>query len=94
MSEVVKWPTPESAAQNRPSREVAMEAVRTLIAWAGDDPNREGLKDTPQRVIDAYREWFRGYDERPEDDDIVDQLHEQLALALREPLHEGSPDVC
>ena len=39
-----------------------MEAVRTLIAWAGDDPDREGLIDTPGRVIKAYSEWFRGYD--------------------------------
>jgi GTP cyclohydrolase I len=46
----------------RPSREAAMEAVRTLIAWAGDDPNREGLLDTPKRVVNAYGEWFRGYD--------------------------------
>ncbi|MDR3511877.1 MAG: GTP cyclohydrolase I FolE [Caulobacteraceae bacterium] len=45
----------------RPSREEAMEAVRTLIAWAGDDPRREGLLDTPQRVVDAYGEWFDGY---------------------------------
>lgn len=49
----------------RPSPEVAMEAVRTLIAWAGDDPDREGLRDTPGRVINAYREWFRGYDLDP-----------------------------
>jgi GTP cyclohydrolase I len=46
----------------RPSREQALEAVRTLLAWAGDDPNREGLKDTPKRVVDAYAEWFDGYD--------------------------------
>src|SRR5690606_26751213 len=39
----------------------AMEAVRTLIAWAGDDPAREGLVDTPRRVVDAYAEWFEGY---------------------------------
>ncbi len=45
----------------RPSREAAMEAVRTLIAWAGDDPRREGLIDTPKRVVDAYAEWFEGY---------------------------------
>jgi len=45
----------------RPSREAAMEAVRTLIAWAGDDPRREGLVDTPKRVVDAYAEWFQGY---------------------------------
>ena len=46
----------------RPSREQALEAVRTLLAWAGDDPDREGLKDTPKRVVDAYAEWFDGYD--------------------------------
>jgi len=46
----------------RPSREQALEAVRTLLAWAGDDPNREGLKDTPKRVVDAYAEWFDGYE--------------------------------
>ena len=49
----------------RPSEAEAMDAVRTLIAWAGDNPNREGLKDTPKRVIKAYREWFRGYDMDP-----------------------------
>lgn len=49
----------------RPSEEAAMEAVRTLIAWAGDDPAREGLIDTPKRVIKAYKEWFRGYDMDP-----------------------------
>ena len=45
----------------KPSREEAMEAVRTLIAWAGDDPRREGLIDTPKRVVEAYGEWFAGY---------------------------------
>ncbi len=49
----------------RPSEEEAMAAVRTLIAWAGDDPDREGLKDTPKRVIKAFREFFAGYDEDP-----------------------------
>ena len=49
----------------RPSREEAMQAVRTLLAWAGDDPEREGLKDTPKRVVDAYAEWFEGYDADP-----------------------------
>ena len=46
----------------RPSREQALEAVRTLIAWAGDDPDRPGVIDTPKRVVDAYGEWFEGYD--------------------------------
>jgi GTP cyclohydrolase I len=50
---------------NRPSEEEAKNAVRTLIAWAGDDPNREGLLDTPKRVVKAYREFFSGYDADP-----------------------------
>ena len=49
----------------RPSREEAEAAVRTLIAWAGDDPAREGLLDTPRRVTKAYREFFAGYEEDP-----------------------------
>lgn len=53
------------APLRRPSEAEAMEAVRTLLAWAGDDPNREGLKDTPKRVVKAYKEWFKGYDMDP-----------------------------
>ena len=49
----------------RPSRDQAEEAVRTLIRWAGDDPKREGLLGTPDRVVRAYREFFRGYDQEP-----------------------------
>ena len=49
----------------RPTREEAMDAVRTLIAWAGDDPRREGVIDTPKRVVDAYDEWFEGYQADP-----------------------------
>ncbi len=49
----------------RPSREEAMQAVRTLLAWAGDDPDREGLRDTPKRVVNAFREFYAGYDEDP-----------------------------
>jgi GTP cyclohydrolase I len=45
----------------RPSRADTEAAVRTLIAWAGDDPNREGLRDTPARVADAFEEYFSGY---------------------------------
>ncbi len=41
----------------RPTQQEAEEAVRTLIAWAGDDPAREGLIDTPKRVVNAYKEW-------------------------------------
>ena len=43
------------------SRRSAEEAVRTLLRWAGENPAREGLKDTPKRVVDAYRDWFSGY---------------------------------
>jgi GTP cyclohydrolase I len=43
------------------TREAAEAAVRTLLQWAGDDPQREGLRDTPKRVVDAYGDWFSGY---------------------------------
>jgi GTP cyclohydrolase I len=56
---------PKSSVAKRPSREKAMEAVRTLLAWTGDDPTREGLIETPQRVVDAYEEWFGGYGKDP-----------------------------
>jgi len=49
----------------RPTREAAQAAVRTLIEWAGDDPMREGLLGTPERVVRAYEEWFAGYNEDP-----------------------------
>ena len=49
----------------RPTRADALQAVRTLIAWAGDDPTRDGLIDTPKRVVDAFGEWFNGYDADP-----------------------------
>lgn len=49
----------------RPTREAAQDAVRTLIEWAGDDPMREGLLGTPERVVRAYEEWFAGYNEDP-----------------------------
>jgi GTP cyclohydrolase IA len=48
-----------------PSQAEAENAVRTLIRWVGDDPDREGLKGTPKRVAKAYKEWFAGYDEDP-----------------------------
>jgi len=50
---------------NRPTREQAEEAVKTLIAWAGDNPNREGLIDTPKRVVNAYEDFFAGYKDDP-----------------------------
>jgi GTP cyclohydrolase I len=55
------------AAFDRPSQQEAEEAVRTLIRWAGENPAREGLLDTPKRVAKAYRELFSGYEKAPED---------------------------
>ena len=52
-------------ARRRPRRAEAEAAVRTLIEWAGDDPDREGLKGTPGRVVRAYEEFFAGYAEDP-----------------------------
>jgi len=60
----------------RPSREDAEAAVRTLIRWAGDDPSREGLVDTPSRVAKAYEQLFKGYRERPEE--ILDRVFEEV----------------
>src|SRR6185369_8612073 len=54
-----KAPKPDAPA--RPTREEAEAAVRTLLRWAGDDPSREGLRDTPRRVARAYEEFFAGY---------------------------------
>jgi GTP cyclohydrolase I len=58
----------KSSAAARPvpvTREQAQEAVRTLIRWAGDNPDREGLRATPARVVRAYEEWFSGYKDDP-----------------------------
>ena len=64
MDDVVKI-KPRPAAVVKPSREEAEAAVRTLIAWAGDDPTREGLIETPRRVVKAYEELFGGYHDKP-----------------------------
>ena len=55
----------KSARPARPSRAEAETAIRTLIRWAGDDPDREGLRATPARVARAYEEWFAGYNDDP-----------------------------
>jgi len=55
------------AQPERSTREQAEAAVRTLISWAGDDPDREGLRATPERVVRAYEEWFSGYKDHPRD---------------------------
>jgi GTP cyclohydrolase I len=56
---------PAALSEDRPTREEAESAIRTLIRWAGDDPAREGLRDTPTRVAKSYLEFFKGYDEDP-----------------------------
>jgi GTP cyclohydrolase IA len=58
--------TPAESA-DRPSREEAEAAVRVLLRWAGDNPQREGLLDTPARVVRSYEEFFRGYEQNPHD---------------------------
>ncbi len=58
-------PVANLVRRRRPSRDAAEEAVRTLIEWAGDDPDREGLIDTPRRVVRAYEEFFEGYKTDP-----------------------------
>jgi len=57
--------TQEAATINRPTRVEAEEAVRVLLRWAGDDPSREGLRGTPDRVVRSYEEFFAGYNEDP-----------------------------
>lgn len=72
-------PPAEDAApeSRRPSRAEAEAAVRTLIAWAGDNPAREGLVDTPKRVVRAYEELFAGYDTDPAD--VLDRVFSEVA---------------
>lgn len=72
-------PAPKPANQNvtRPSADEAKEAVRTLIRWAGDDPSREGLLDTPKRVIEAYEEFYAGYKEDPAE--VLAKTFEEVA---------------
>jgi len=55
----------KSPKPRKPSRKKAEEAVHTLLLWAGEDPRREGLADTPQRVAKAYEDWFSGYKQDP-----------------------------
>ena len=60
----------------RPSRAEAEAAVRTLISWAGDDPSREGLRETPLRVVRSYQEFFSGYEQDPED--VLEKTFEEI----------------
>lgn len=66
-----------SAPNDKPSREQAEDAVRTLLRWAGEDPAREGLLDTPSRVVKAYTDWFSGYNDDPRD--YLQRTFEQVA---------------
>jgi len=68
MDDVVKIKPFRTEPVQKPTREEAEAAVRTLIAWAGDDPDREGLVDTPRRVAKAYREFYSGYSENPNEE--------------------------
>jgi len=80
VSDVVKsLPTRLTTAVDKsavPSREEAEAAVRTLIRWAGDDPTREGLHDTPKRVAKAFKEFYSGYDEDPSE--ILDKIFSEV----------------
>ncbi|GJD75023.1 GTP cyclohydrolase I FolE [Methylobacterium goesingense] len=67
---------PDAIATGRPSREEAEAAVRTLLRWAGDDPNREGLRDTPARVVKAYGQIFGGYDQ--DADALLERVFEEV----------------
>ena len=61
---------------SKPSEEQVLKAVKTLIEWAGDDPTREGLVETPQRVLKAYNEFFSGYEMDPEE--ILEKTFEEV----------------
>jgi GTP cyclohydrolase I len=80
-----------SRTVSRPSQEEAEAAVRTLIAWAGDDPEREGLIDTPRRVVSVYGELFRGYEQDPRE--VLDRTFHEVggyddAILVRDsPFH-------
>ena len=61
MAKKTKAKTRAKARITKPTQEDAQDAIRTLLLWAGDDPEREGLVDTPKRVARAYKDWFAGY---------------------------------
>jgi GTP cyclohydrolase I len=67
----------KTAKEGKPSRAEAEAAVRVLLRWAGDDPDREGLKATPNRVVRSYEEFFEGYDQDPEE--ILNRTFEEIA---------------
>ena len=69
-------PSADKFLVRKPTQEEAEAAVRTLLLWAGDDPSREGLAETPQRVAKAFKEFYKGYDEDPHD--ILDRVFEEV----------------
>jgi GTP cyclohydrolase I len=71
----------KSETTNRPSRAEVEQAVSTLIRWAGDDPDREGLIETPARVARAYEQWFAGYGEDPEE--FLQRTFEEEDMTVR-----------
>jgi GTP cyclohydrolase I len=96
MDDVVKslstrLPAAADKPADRPSREEAEAAVRTLIRWAGDDPQREGLRDTPKRVVKAFREFYSGYKADPAQ--VLDKIfaevegYDDLVLVRDIPFH-------
>jgi len=74
--ERARSPSADKFIITQPTQEQAEEAVRTLIRWAGDDPSREGLLDTPQRVAKAYREFYKGYGEDAHD--MLERVFEEV----------------
>jgi GTP cyclohydrolase IA len=95
MDEIVKRPGRAAVAPRplvvQPSREEAMDAVRTLLRWVGDDPDREGLRETPKRVVKAYEEIFGGYRQKPQE--VLDRVfrevggYDDLVLVRDIPFH-------
>jgi len=80
MDEIVNADRPASGpalGDVRPPRSEVEQAVRTLIRWAGDDPDRPGLLETPDRVVRAYEEWFAGYGEDP--GELLQRTFEEVA---------------
>jgi GTP cyclohydrolase I len=77
MDAIVKQFQRDDASARRPSQKEAEEAVRTLLRYIGDDPDREGLKDTPRRVVKSYAELYGGYEQDPED--VLGRTFEEVA---------------
>jgi GTP cyclohydrolase I len=68
--------TKDTPTNQKPTREEAEDAVKTLISWAGDNPEREGLIETPKRVVKSYEEFYAGYDQDPES--ILSKVFEEV----------------